>query len=146
MGDRLGGYRFIEDIAWADCAIEVEGVDLDDVFATSAAALAAVMVDPATVPLDIERKVELEAEEPDLLLYDWLAELILRKDRDGEIFPVAEVCIGTGRPCTLAARLRGGAIDAERMALRNDPKAVTLHGFVLERRGDGWRAQVVIDI
>jgi hypothetical protein len=31
--------------------------------------------------------VTLEAEDWDLLLYDWLAELILRKDRDREIFP-----------------------------------------------------------
>lgn len=142
----MGDYRFLDDMAWADCAIAVEGADLDDLFATAATALAALMVDPATVPMTIEREVTLEAEEPDLLLYDWLAELIFRKDRDREIFPVADVHVRTGRPCTLTARLRGGAIDAERMALRNDPKAVTMHAFALQRQAGGWRAQVVIDV
>jgi SHS2 domain-containing protein len=142
----MGHYRFVEHIALADCAIEIEGADLNDLFATAAAALAALMVDPATVPMEVERSVTLEAEERDLLLYDWLAELILRKDRDREIFPSAEVRVDDGERCTLSARIRGGAIDAERMALRNDAKAVTLHAFALERRGDGWRAQVVIDV
>ncbi|HXJ34073.1 MAG TPA: archease [Candidatus Eisenbacteria bacterium] len=146
MSETVGRYRFIEDIAIADCAIEVDGADLDDLFGTAATALAEIMVDPATVPITLERRVTLEAEEPDLLLYDWLAELILRKDRDREIFPVAEVRVGTGRPCTLVARVHGGAIDVERMALRNDPKAVTLHAFTLEQHAGGWRAQVVIDI
>jgi SHS2 domain-containing protein len=32
------------------------------------------------------------------------------------------------------------------MALRNDPKAVTLHAFVVEPVAGGWHARVVIDI
>ena len=142
----VGRYRFLEDTALADCAMAIEGADLDDLFATAAEALAAVMVDPATVPTTIERAVVLQAEEPDLLLYDWLAELILRKDRDRELFPRAEVRVRVGAPCTLDARLRGAAIDPERMALRNDAKAVTLHAFSLEPHAAGWRARVVIDI
>jgi len=145
MTPAVGRYRFIEDMALADCALEVEGGDLNDLFATSAAALAALMVDPATVPKTIEREVTLEAEAYDLLLYDWLAELIFRKDRDREIFPTADVAVAGGKPA-LTARLRGAPIDDERMALRNDPKAVTLHAFSLEQTVDGWRARVVIDI
>ena len=144
--ETVGCYRFIEDVALADCAIEIEGADLNDLFAASAAALAAIMVDPTTVPGMVERHVTLEAEAQDLLLYDWLAELILRKDRDRELFPIAEVCVSVGRPCTLDARIRGASLDTEGMALRNDAKAVTLHAFTLERRAAGWRAQVVIDI
>jgi SHS2 domain-containing protein len=107
MSEAVGRYRFIEDIAIADCAIEVDGVDLDDLFGTTATALAEIMVDPATVPITVERRVTLEAEEPDLLLYDWLAELILRKDRDREIFPVAEVSVGT-HAFTLSSSMQAG--------------------------------------
>lgn len=142
----MGQYRFLEHMALADCAIEIDGADLNDLFATAATALAALMVDPATVPIAIERRVTLEADECDLLLYDWLGELILRKDRDREIFPDAEVDVTVGRPCKLAARIRGAPIDADRMALRNDAKAVTLHAFALERQAAGWRARVVIDV
>ncbi len=142
----MGRHRFIEDVAIADCALEIDGADLDDLFATAASALAALIADPETVPTTIERDVTLEAESEDLLLYDWLAELILRKDRDREVFPAADARVMAGMPCRLTARVRGASLDAAGMALRNDPKAVTLHAFTLERCGDGWRAQVVIDL
>lgn len=78
-------------MALADCAVEVRGSDLDDLFATAVAALAEVMVDPAAVPRTVERTITLTAPELDLLLYDWLSELIYRKDRDGEVFTRADV-------------------------------------------------------
>jgi SHS2 domain-containing protein len=142
----VGHYRFLDAVAIADCALEVEGVDLDDLFATAAQALAEVMVDPATVAATAERTVALTAPSLDLLLYDWLAELILLKDQEEMIFPRVKVQISGDSPCRLDAILTGGMIDRERTALRADAKAVTFHQFALERRGPGWWARVVIDI
>jgi SHS2 domain-containing protein len=67
----VGRHEFLEAIAVADCAVEIEGDDLDDLFATAARALAEVMVDPATVRATTERRLELAAPSLDLLLYDW---------------------------------------------------------------------------
>jgi SHS2 domain-containing protein len=142
----VGRYRFLEEVAVADCALVVEGDDLDDLFATAARALVEVMVDPATVPATLERTVSLTAPELDLLLYDWLSELIYLKDRDRQLFTEARVQVGGSGPFHLTARLAGAAIDPERMALRSDPKAVTFHQFALEQAGGGWRARLVIDI
>jgi SHS2 domain-containing protein len=142
----MGRYCFLEDMAVADCAIDLEGRDLADLFETAAAALAEVMVDPRTVPLRLSRAIALEAAQPDLLLYDWLSELIYRKDRDREVFPAARVEITDGRPCGLRAEVRGDVLDPDRMALRADPKAVTFHQFVLAPADGAWRARVVIDI
>ena len=142
----MGRFTSIEDIALADCALEVEGKDLDDLFETAALALADVMVDPATVPYRAQRTVTLEAPRVDLLLYDWLSELIFLKDRDGVVFREARVQIHGGGPYRADAEVRGGIIDPARTALRADAKAVTLHQFALERHADGWRARVVIDI
>jgi SHS2 domain-containing protein len=142
----MGRYAFLEDVALADCAFEVEGADLDDLFATAARALAEVMVDPASLGAAVEREVVLEAGELDLLLYDWLSELIFLKDRDGAVFPVAEVSVGGTGPFRLRARLCGGVIEPGRTALGADPKAVTLHQFRLEREEGGWRARVIVDI
>jgi SHS2 domain-containing protein len=143
----MGRYAFVEDIALADCAVDVEGRDLNDVFATAARALADLMVDPATVPPRIRRTVSLTAPALDLLLYDWLSELIFRKDRDGEVFTSARVDVRGGGPYHLTAQLEGGAIEPGTTELRADPKAVTLHQFALSQsHDDGWRARVVIDI
>ncbi len=143
----MGRYHFIEEIALADCAIDVEGADLADLFATAAHALADVMVDPATVRTTVRRTIALEATGLDLLLYDWLSELIFRKDRDGEVYPHTTVAIDGSGPYRLVAQVEGGLLDRAHAELRADPKAVTFHQFALEPvPGDGWRARVVIDI
>jgi SHS2 domain-containing protein len=104
------------------------------------------MVDPATLPVTAERQIALEAAELDLLLHDWLSELIFLKDRDRAVFPECRVRVEGAGPWRLTATVRGGPIDPGRTALGADPKAVTFHQFALERAGKGWRARVVIDI
>lgn len=142
----MGRYEFLETIAVADCAVEVQGEDIADVFETAALALADVMVDPATVVPDVERTITLQAPSLDLLLYDWLSELIYLKDHEQLVFPAVAVEVHDGQPCRLTARLTGGRIEPGRTGLRADAKAVTFHQFALEPRDGGWRARVVIDI
>jgi SHS2 domain-containing protein len=142
----VGRYRTIEDVAIADCALAIEGESLDDLFATAARALAELMVDPATLPADLSRRITLEAPALDLLLHDWLAELIFLKDRDAAVFPHADVHITGDGPFLLQAVVRGGTIDRARTALRADAKAVTFHQLGVERTAGGWQARVVIDI
>ncbi len=142
----MGRYRFLEDIALADCAIDIEGSTLDDLFETAAAALAELMVDPATVPITVDRTIALEARRLDLLFHDWLSELIFLKDRDRQVFTRAAAHVNGDGPFRLEAELQGGPIDPERTALGSDPKAVTFHQFAVEPSDAGWRARVVIDI
>lgn len=66
----LGRYAFLEDMALADCAVEVKGRDLPDLFETAAAALASLMVDPATVSITEQRRIVIESPTLDLLVYD----------------------------------------------------------------------------
>lgn len=141
----MGRYTFLDDVALADCAMDVEGRDLDDLFETAAAALAELMVEPATVDTSVERTIAVDAPQLDLLLYDWLSELIFRKDRDREVFTRATVRVSGTGPFHLTATARGGVIG-ERTGLRADAKAVTFHQFALAPVDGAWRARVVIDI
>jgi SHS2 domain-containing protein len=143
---RMGHYHFVEEMALADCAIDLEGADLADLFETAARALAELMVDPATVPTIAKRTIRLEAAALDLLLYDWLSELIFLKDRDAEVYTRSCVEIDGAGPFRLVASVEGGLLDPAHADLRADPKAVTFHQFALERSAGGWRARVVIDI
>ena len=142
----MGRYEFLDDVALADCAVEIEGRSLDDLFETAAAAIASLMVDPATLAITEERAITLEASELDMLLYDWLSEMIFLKDRDSQVFPHARVRVTGDGPYRHVADIHGGTIDPRRTALGADPKAVTLHRFALEPVNGGWRARVVIDI
>jgi SHS2 domain-containing protein len=142
----MGRYAVLDDVAIADCALELEGADLPDLFSTAARAVAELMVDPTTLPVSRRARVSLEAKALDLLLFDWISELIFRKDRDREVFPNAEVEVTGGGPFALRADLAGGPIDPVRTALRADLKAVTFHQFALEAADGRWRARVVIDL
>jgi SHS2 domain-containing protein len=142
----MGRYHVLDEVAVADFAVDIDGDDLPDLFATAARALAELMVDPSTLGAAVEAGVTLSAPELDLLLYDWLSELIFRKDRDGEIFFAADIEVTGASPYRLDARLRGGVIDRETTSLRADAKAVTFHQLTVERSNGGWRARVVIDI
>jgi SHS2 domain-containing protein len=142
----MGRYVFLEQIALADCAVRIEADNLDDLFETGAAALVELMVDPATVTRSAERRIDLTAPQVDLLFYDWLSELIFRKDRDREVYPETRVRVTGSGPVSLQARVRGGVIDPARTGLRADAKAVTFHRFSVEPAGAGWRAEMVIDI
>ncbi|HTY78320.1 MAG TPA: archease [Candidatus Bathyarchaeia archaeon] len=141
----MGSWQLLDAVAIADCALEILGDDLGDLFATGAQALAEIMVDPATVSRDAERSLRLEAGALDLLFHEWLSELIFLKDRDQVVFPDAIVSV-CPMPPALTARVSGGRIDPATTARRADPKAVTFHQFILEPRGTGWYARVVIDI
>lgn len=136
----------LESIAIADAALDIEGWTLDDLFQTAAAALADVQVDPASVARTASATVTLSAPSIDLLLFDWLGELIFRKDRDRMVFPDTHVEIAHETEWTLVARLTGGPLDAARVTLRADVKAVTFHQFVVERLADRWHARVILDI
>jgi SHS2 domain-containing protein len=142
----MGSYAVIEVAAIADCALAIEGASLADLFETAARALAELMVDPATIAPRVQPAVTLEAPSLDLLLYDWLAELIFLKDAELLVVTQTEVDVAVGTPCRLHAQCVGGVIDRGRTVLRADPKAVTFHQFTLEPRATGWHARVVIDI
>lgn len=141
----MGSWNALDMVAIADCALEIHGRDLDDLFATCARALADLMVDPMTVARDVERDVRLEAGGLDLLLHEWISELIFLKDSERLVFPDAVVSV-QAEPPMLTARVTGGHIDPPRTVRRADAKALTFHQFALERRATGWYARVVIDI
>jgi protein archease len=142
----MGRYMVLDDVAVADCALEIEGRDLNDLFQTAAQAVAELMVDPATVDTSLKREIALSAPSLDLLLFDLVAELIFLKDGEQVILTEVSADVQAGVPCRLLARAVGGRIDRGHTILRADAKAPTLHRLTVEPAGEGWRARLVIDI
>ncbi|OPY90312.1 MAG: hypothetical protein A4E73_02558 [Syntrophaceae bacterium PtaU1.Bin231] len=141
-------YEYLEDVAVADIAFRAWGPELDDVFTAAAAATTKVMADDleAIRPLET-REVELRQREPDLLLFDFLQEIVYFKDAERLLLLVDRVRVAAeGAGLLLTATLKGERIDPDRHSLRADVKAVTLHGFSLVRTGPYWEATVVLDI
>ncbi len=92
-------------------------------------------------------EVELAADDRELLLVEWLEELVFRLDSESRLFRRAEVELGEdGGRVVLKATLRGETYDPERHPLKVAIKGVTYHGLEVRRTDRGWRARVIFDI
>ena len=141
-------YKFLEEIGTADIAFEAVGRDLPELFRDAADATMNVMIDnlDAIEPRET-RNIELSNEKIDMLLFDFLQELIYFKDAERLLLRTREVRIDErDQKCFLKAEAAGEPLDAARHHQRADVKAVTLHDFSVEKQDGGWKATVLLDI
>ena len=143
-------YHYRGDIAHADIAFDAWGETLEDLFRAAAAATLEVMVEDlgALRPLEALDITLTEADE-EMLLFDFLNELIFYKDARRLLLrpvriSIAKLTDGTGY--ALQSVLQGEEVDAQRHRLNTDVKAVTMLRFSVARVADGWRATVVLDV
>ncbi|MBN1868973.1 MAG: archease [Candidatus Omnitrophica bacterium] len=141
-------YRYLEDVATADIAFEAWGETLEQMFKASADATINVMVEDLDAIAPSERKVlSFEDETLDMLLFQFLQELIFYKDAENLLLRVEGLSISKENNrfvCT--AEARGEKADAEKHAFNVDIKAITLHRFGVKETARGWEATVVLDI
>jgi SHS2 domain-containing protein len=93
------------------------------------------------------RHIELSNDEIDMLLFDFLQELIYFKDAERLLLRVRDLQIDEkDEKYILKTEATGERLDAARHRQRADVKAVTLHDFSVEKENGGWKAQVLLDI
>jgi SHS2 domain-containing protein len=128
----------------ADLGIRLRAADLNGLFADAATALFAAVVDRLdTVRPSHQVEIAVEGAELDYLLFDWLRELLFRFDADHLLLSKFDVQVTeTG----LTATAWSEPLDPARHVLSHEVKAITYHGLRVEREGDGWIAEVIVDI
>lgn len=142
------GYRYLSEIAPADAAFEAFGGTLEELFWAAAEATLGVMIeDVEKIDGLIERQVVLANQALDLLLFDWLHEIIFYKDAESLLLRPRGLRIETGAgEQRLSGRLAGEPLDPSRHQPLLDVKAVTLHRLEVRETPSGWYATVVLDI
>jgi SHS2 domain-containing protein len=141
-------YEYLEDIGTADIAFEATGRDLPELFTAAADATMNVMIEnlDAIEPRET-REIELTNDNIDMLLFDFLQELIYFKDAERLLLRIREVQIDEKEEkYFLNATAAGEPLDAGRHQQRADVKAVTLHDFRVEKSEGGWKATAILDI
>jgi SHS2 domain-containing protein len=87
------------------------------------------------------------AETLEMLLFDWLGELVFWKDASSLVLTVRSVRVRpAGGAFRLEAALAGEMLDPGRHEPVADVKAVTLHRLRVQRVAAGWEAEAVLDI
>jgi SHS2 domain-containing protein len=141
-------YHYLEEIGTADIAFEATGRDLRELFTAAADATMNVMIDNLNAIESREtRQVELSNDNVEMLLFDFLQELIYFKDAKRLLLRARELQIDQkDEGYFLKAKVAGERLDDARHQQRADVKAVTLHGFSVEKDDEGWKAKVLLDI
>jgi SHS2 domain-containing protein len=141
-------YHYLEEVGTADIAFEATGRDLPELFAAAADATMNVMIDNLDAIESREtRQIELSNDNIEMLLFDFLQELIYFKDAKRLLLRARETQIDQKEKAYfLKAKVAGERLDDERHHQRADVKAVTLHGFSVRKHDDNWKARVLLDI
>jgi SHS2 domain-containing protein len=138
-------YQFFDHTG--DVGVSLSGRTVDELFAAAASAF----TDSITAVEKVEPKrpeeVDVAAPELDLLLVDFLSELLYRFDTRGWLTREAQVTV---RPqdggWALEGTLLGEKHDPARHPVRVLIKAVTYHQLAVAQREGMWTANVVFDI
>jgi protein archease len=128
----------------ADLGLRVWADDLNGLFADAARGLFSIIAtDLDSIRPSQSVSIAVEGNVSELLLFDWLNELLYIYDVRRLLLCRFEVEVGsTG----LKATAFGEPIDPARHALDHEVKAITYHGLKLEQHDGRWLAEVIVDI
>jgi SHS2 domain-containing protein len=128
----------------ADLGLRVRAPGLDTLFAEAAACLFSAIVDDLGTVRPAQRlDVKIDGADREYLLFDWLRELLYLFDSRHLLLCRFEARVGDGG---LEGAAWGEPFDPARHALAHEVKAITYHGLKVGRAGDGWLAEVIVDI
>ena len=129
----------------ADLGLRIKSPTLPALFVEAGQALFELLIEnfqdvrPAST-----HSFQLSQPQLDLLLFDWLNELLYLFDSKHFVSCQFDVSYREG---TLDAVIRGEPWDETRHHLDHEVKAVTYHRLKVEQRTDGtWLAEIIVDI
>ena len=137
--ESAGGFEIVDHTA--DWALRVQGNDFSTLLMNAALGMSSLLVaELYSVPLAVQRELELEAFDAETLLVDWLSELAYLAEEEQLVF--REFRLRDVTPNYLAAQIRGGRAPE----LQKHIKAVTYHNLVIEKTETGLTVTIVFDV
>lgn len=128
----------------ADVGLRVRAASLDELFHDAAQAFFSILVaNPVEIRTSERRTVRLSGESLEYLLLDWLNELLYLFEHERLLFSTFSVHVSE---LNLEAVCQGEPIDFARHRMEHEVKAITYHRLRVEREGDHWVAEVILDI
>lgn len=128
----------------ADLGLRIRAATKEELFADAGQALMSLVVEKlsAVRPLE-EKRLRIQGQGVEYLLFDWLSELLYYFDQGHWVACAFEVTLTTEG---LDAKVRGEPLDPDRHIPDHEVKAITYHGLTARETESGWLAEVIVDI
>lgn len=127
----------------SDIGIRGIGATMEEAFAEAAYALMAILCNPQKVRPSESVSITLQMEDRELLLIEWLNQILYELDTRRMFFSRFEVKISGD---TLSAVLRGEPMDPRRHEAAVEAKAATYQMLKVALEEGRWIAQCVVDV
>ena len=131
----------------ADIGVRITAGTLNQLFELAAEAFTVTICDLSEVGTVTTEDVSVAAPEVDLLLVDWLSEVLWRFDARALLVRASVVTLSRESDrWRLRGTLSGERLDPGHHHIKTLIKGITYHGLSVTQTPDGWRAVVVFDI
>ncbi|RKY47984.1 MAG: archease [Candidatus Neomarinimicrobiota bacterium] len=135
-------YRIFDHVS--DLGLEIYGSTLPELFENAGFALFDLISDVGNVRAKISHPICVKGESLDLLLRDWLGELLYLFSVEGLLFSTFNVEKIDGN--FFQATVKGEKYDPRYHVIKREIKSVTYHKLSVRKEGKRWVATVVFDI
>ncbi len=136
-------FEFLEHTA--DLKFIAYGETLASCFENSANAMFSAIADIDSVITE-KHDIDLEAEELEILLHDWLSELLFLFTTEEFLPKKFNVSIRKNKNYKLHAVVSGEKFDNKKHSIKAEVKAITYHDMLVGKKDSIWTAQVLCDI
>ncbi|HLC51792.1 MAG TPA: archease [Candidatus Nanoarchaeia archaeon] len=141
----MKSYKFIEHTA--DVLFEAKGNNLNELFEQCALALEDTQVDINLIKPIETLKITGKNKRIDLLLFDFLDDLLFYKDSKQLLFSQFDLDVReVNGQYQLTCQAYGEKLDLSKHDPKVDAKAITMHLFEVKKTAKGWQAKVLVDI
>jgi SHS2 domain-containing protein len=129
-----------------DIGVHLQAATPEELFEDAARALTDAITPLSGVEAHVKEEIAAESPELDLLLVDWLSELLFLFETRNLLVSHADVAITSQAPYRLSAVVAAEPLDAARHPVKVLVKAVTYHGLMVKETDGHWEATVIFDI
>lgn len=134
----------------ADVGFLAFGATLTEMFENAALAMCSLSCAPEKIEASLEREIFSQGTDIELLLYEWLAEILAVADAEQIVCRRVDIIYFREPRNKISGEARGvmhgEKFDRERHSAGTYIKAVTLHQFLVEPTPTGFRARVFLDL
>jgi SHS2 domain-containing protein len=131
----------------ADWALRVRGDSLRSLFENAARGMASLIggeASPDAAPSP--REIALDAPDLEMLLVDWLTELLVMVEDEGVVFSAIDVGAVNSPDEANEAAMRAAVTALAGGAFTKHIKAVTYHNLAIRQSGSGFETTIVFDV
>ena len=136
----------------ADIGIRGKGKSVEVAFEEGAKALTEIMAEIDLIEPKKSHVLEIKAADLGALFVNFLNELLFLKDKKKMIYSKFRIKISKEKDAegkesfVLKATVFGEKLNEKKHMFKTDPKAATYSELIVEKRGEEWIAQCIIDV